>query len=190
MEWTNPALERRQLLSKPTAREYASGAALMRAFQLKRGQSRVPRESFPVHSSVGLAFSPACPANVLFRSGFSAYARPEQPCLRMSTLSFTASGECRAAHGSPTWQPSEHNADWPAACMHACPAPLCRYGQRLDAAERKRKKEAREVHKRSEFARKAIGTLGMRPQSSGPSMLRFVRPHDPCTGFAIPHSQV
>lgn len=59
LEWTNPALERRQLLSKPTAREYASGAALMRAFQLKRGQSRVPRESFPVHSSVGLGFSPS-----------------------------------------------------------------------------------------------------------------------------------
>lgn len=34
-----------------------------------------------------------------------------------------------------------------------------RYGQRMDHEERKRKKEAREVHKRAEFARKAIGAL-------------------------------
>jgi ribosome biogenesis protein NSA2 len=32
-----------------------------------------------------------------------------------------------------------------------------RYGQRLDHAERKRKKEAREVHKRAEYAQKALG---------------------------------
>ena len=32
-----------------------------------------------------------------------------------------------------------------------------RFGRRLDHEERKRKKEAREVHKRSEFARNAIG---------------------------------
>lgn len=34
------------------------------------------------------------------------------------------------------------------------------YGRRLDYEERKRKKEAREVHKRAEFARKAIGLKG------------------------------
>lgn len=32
-----------------------------------------------------------------------------------------------------------------------------RFGRRLDHEERKRKKEAREVHKRAEFARNAIG---------------------------------
>ena len=35
-----------------------------------------------------------------------------------------------------------------------------RYGFRLDHHEKKRKKEAREVHKRAEFARKAIGLKG------------------------------
>ncbi|KAI8468289.1 MAG: ribosomal protein S8e/ribosomal biogenesis NSA2 [Monoraphidium minutum] len=35
-----------------------------------------------------------------------------------------------------------------------------RYGQQLDHAERKRKKEAREVHKRSEYAKKALGLKG------------------------------
>ncbi len=35
-----------------------------------------------------------------------------------------------------------------------------RYGRQLDYAERKRKKEAREVHKRAEYARKAIGLKG------------------------------
>jgi len=35
-----------------------------------------------------------------------------------------------------------------------------RYGQRLDFEERKRKKEAREVHKRAEYARKALGIKG------------------------------
>lgn len=35
-----------------------------------------------------------------------------------------------------------------------------RYGKRLDHDERKRKKEAREVHKRAEYARKAIGLKG------------------------------
>ena len=32
-----------------------------------------------------------------------------------------------------------------------------RFGRRLDHEEKKRKKEAREVHKRAEFARNAIG---------------------------------
>ena len=35
-----------------------------------------------------------------------------------------------------------------------------RYGFRLDHFERKRKKEAREVHKRAAFAQKAIGLKG------------------------------
>jgi len=35
-----------------------------------------------------------------------------------------------------------------------------RYGQRLDHHERKRKKEAREAHKRSEYAQKALGLKG------------------------------
>jgi hypothetical protein len=35
-----------------------------------------------------------------------------------------------------------------------------RYGQQLDHAERKRKREAREVHKRAEYAQKAIGLKG------------------------------
>jgi ribosome biogenesis protein NSA2 len=35
-----------------------------------------------------------------------------------------------------------------------------RYGQRLDHHERKRKKEAREAHKRAEYAQKAIGLKG------------------------------
>jgi ribosome biogenesis protein NSA2 len=35
-----------------------------------------------------------------------------------------------------------------------------RYGKRMDHEERKRKKEAREVHKRAEYARKAIGLKG------------------------------
>ncbi|GBF88329.1 ribosome biogenesis NSA2-like protein [Raphidocelis subcapitata] len=35
-----------------------------------------------------------------------------------------------------------------------------RYGQQLDHAERKRKREAREVHKRSEYAKKALGLKG------------------------------
>lgn len=35
-----------------------------------------------------------------------------------------------------------------------------RYGRQLDYAERKRKREAREVHKRSEYAKKALGLKG------------------------------
>lgn len=35
-----------------------------------------------------------------------------------------------------------------------------RYGRRLDYEERKRKKEAREVHKRSAYAQKALGIKG------------------------------
>ena len=35
-----------------------------------------------------------------------------------------------------------------------------RYGKRLDHEERKRKKEAREVHKRAAFAKKALGLKG------------------------------
>jgi ribosome biogenesis protein NSA2 len=35
-----------------------------------------------------------------------------------------------------------------------------RYGKRLDHEERKRKKEAREVHKRADFAKKALGLKG------------------------------
>jgi ribosome biogenesis protein NSA2 len=35
-----------------------------------------------------------------------------------------------------------------------------RYGQQLDHAERKRKRAAREVHKRAEYAQKAIGLKG------------------------------
>ena len=35
-----------------------------------------------------------------------------------------------------------------------------RYGRQLDHAERKRKREAREVHKRAEYAQKALGIKG------------------------------
>lgn len=35
-----------------------------------------------------------------------------------------------------------------------------RYGKRLDHEERKRKKQAREVHKRSAYAQKALGLKG------------------------------
>ena len=35
-----------------------------------------------------------------------------------------------------------------------------RYGKRLDHEDRKRKKEAREVHKRADFAKKALGLKG------------------------------
>lgn len=36
-------------------------------------------------------------------------------------------------------------------------APFRSYGERMDRPEKRRKKEAREVHKRAEYARKAIG---------------------------------